>query len=74
MYQQQKDITKYRKRLLISACFFRAYTSRVCGVHALKNHQLINKRLRYLNSFQNGKFYLIFKKTNKKTQNHFTRF
>ena len=34
--------------IIISACFFHAYTSLVYGVHALKTHALISKRLRYL--------------------------
>ena len=38
----------YRNRLLISACFSYAFTSRVYAVHASKKHALISKRLRYL--------------------------
>ena len=36
----------YRKRLLISACFFHTCTSHKNEVHAWKNHALISKRLK----------------------------
>ena len=42
----------YRKRLLISAFFFDAYITKTNEVHALENHALKSKRLRYKKSFQ----------------------
>ena len=42
----KNSTTTYRKRLLISACIFDAFTSLVCRVRAYKKHALISKRLR----------------------------
>ena len=59
-----KYLLRYRKRLLIIACFSYAYTSLEYGVHALKKHALISKRLRYIKTKIHLLVYFKFDLTN----------